>query len=98
MSKNDGQIRTLPGVKHQGTTAYGNLVDLLRGAQGMLGRSDDEILLARPELLGLEAAGVSATEMGIRQSCPAATAVIFPILEGSSILAVDSVLRPRSTV
>ncbi len=49
--------------KYIGTDTYGNLVDLLRNAREMLRGSETEILLARPELLGMEAAGVSAAEM-----------------------------------
>lgn len=50
-------------ARYAGTAAYGNLMDLLRSAAEMLASSDDQILLSHPELLALEPAGVSATEV-----------------------------------
>ena len=50
-------------ARYAGTDAYGNLMDVLRSARDMLEGSDDEILVSRPGLVALEAAGISSREI-----------------------------------
>jgi 7-cyano-7-deazaguanine synthase in queuosine biosynthesis len=47
---------------YRGTDAYGNLVDLLTQAAELLTCTDFELLVEHPQLLDLEAAGVSVTD------------------------------------
>ncbi|MGD9497666.1 MAG: hypothetical protein AB7Y46_15300, partial [Armatimonadota bacterium] len=46
-----------------GTDAYGNLVDLLRHARQIEECSDVEMLTRQPDLLALQAAGLSIPEV-----------------------------------
>ncbi|MEA3403852.1 MAG: 7-cyano-7-deazaguanine synthase [Armatimonadota bacterium] len=49
--------------QYMGTDAYGNLVDLLRHAQGITEQSDAEIIAAQPAILALRAAGMDISEI-----------------------------------
>jgi 7-cyano-7-deazaguanine synthase in queuosine biosynthesis len=48
--------------EYRGTDAYGNLVDLLTQAAELLTRTDFELLVEHPQLLDLDAAGVSVMD------------------------------------
>lgn len=48
--------------QHRGTDAYGNLVDMLTQAATFLGRTDFDLLIEYPQLLDLEASGVSVED------------------------------------
>lgn len=48
--------------QYRGTDAYGNLVDLLTQAAAFLGRTDFDLLIEYPQLLDLEASGMSVED------------------------------------